>query len=221
MQLLPPAIMGAINETKPTSESFCAAMAATTPVGSGTEKLKCEDATGLTELNNCSFVSCNFAQLRVFDSTKFTNITFDHCTVDALMLVHKDREVWDPIEIRRQLEQLGVAIPGDVQLAAESVPAKEPDPELHDLEKIVRYFMRSTHISESVMLIKLGPTGQVFIDDTLPLLLKQGVMEEIENRGGNNQRRFRLRVSLQNINAAVASAKGSFEDFLGHFGNLD
>lgn len=175
----------------------------------------------LTELSDCSFVCCNFAQIRVFDSTIFTNITFDQCTVDALMLVHKDRESWDPVEIRRQLGQLGVAFPEDVQPALELVPVDEPDSELHDLEKIVRYFMRSTHISESVMQIKLGPKAQVFIDNTLPRLLKQRVMEEIENRGGSCQRRFRLCASLQKINAAVASSKGSFERFLDNFSSED
>ena len=39
-QVLPPAITGAITETNPSSESFCGAIIDTTPVGSGTEKLK-------------------------------------------------------------------------------------------------------------------------------------------------------------------------------------
>ena len=42
-QVLPPAITGAITETNPNNESFCGAIIETTPVGSGTEKLKCED----------------------------------------------------------------------------------------------------------------------------------------------------------------------------------
>lgn len=179
-----------------------------------------QNSLELTELHSCSFVNCNFAQIRVFDSTKFTDITFDRCTIDALMLVHRDRESWDPVEIRRQLEQLGIAFPEAIRPSAEQTPTKEPDPELHDIEKIVRYFMRSTHISESVMLMKLGPRGQVFINDTLPQLLRQGVMEEIENRGGTSQRRFRLSISLQSINTAIASASGSFDRFLGHFGSV-
>lgn len=168
----------------------------------------------LTELNGCSFAGCNFAQIRVCDSTKVANVTFDRCTVDALALTDKDWETWDPAEIRRQLKQLGVVLLGAVEPAAKNAPRKETDSELRDMEKIVRYFMRSTHISESVMLMKLGTTGQGFINHTLPQLLRRGIMEEIENRGGGDQRRFRLNVSLQALNAAVASAGGSFERFL-------
>jgi hypothetical protein len=43
----PPAIIGAMLETNPAREFSWEAMAATTPVGSGTEKLKCEEATGI------------------------------------------------------------------------------------------------------------------------------------------------------------------------------
>jgi len=51
---------------------------------------------------------------------------------------------------------------------------KVPDQELRDLGRIIRYFMRSTHISESVMLMKLGTRGQSFIDSALPQLLRGG-----------------------------------------------
>ena len=46
-------MIGAIIETSPINDEFCGAIADTTPVGSGTEKLKCGEATGFTELNNC------------------------------------------------------------------------------------------------------------------------------------------------------------------------
>src|SRR6185503_18458672 len=52
-QVFPPAITGAMTDTNPNNESLCGAIMETTPVGSGTEKLKCELATGFTELNNC------------------------------------------------------------------------------------------------------------------------------------------------------------------------
>ena len=51
--VFPPQITGSIIETNPINEVFCGAKIPTTPVGSKTEKLKCEEATGLTELNTC------------------------------------------------------------------------------------------------------------------------------------------------------------------------
>jgi len=172
----------------------------------------------LTKIAGCAFVNCNFAQVRVCNSTRFTHTTFDHCVIDALMLEDREWESWDPVEIRRQLARLGVAFAAEeASPAAASGRKEQPDTELHDLEKIVRYFMRSTHISESVILMKLGPRGQAFISDTLPLLIRQGIIGEIDNRGWGSQRRFRLSVSLQAINAALASANGSFRQFQTYF----
>jgi hypothetical protein len=47
MQVLPPAIIGAMALIKPINEFSSGQITETTPVGSGTEKLKWEEATGL------------------------------------------------------------------------------------------------------------------------------------------------------------------------------
>ncbi len=47
--MLPVTIAGATTETRPSSDESCGASTATTPVGSGTEKLKYGPATGLDE----------------------------------------------------------------------------------------------------------------------------------------------------------------------------
>ena len=170
-------------------------------------------------MNGCSFVGSKFAQLRVFDSTRVANVTFDKCTIDSLALTNKCHECWDPGEIRRQLEQLGVAFHEPATPAAGPIVAEEADLEIRDMQKIVRYFMRSTHMNENVMLMKLGERGHVFIKEILPVLIKRGVIVEIEYLGAGNQRRFRLGVSLQNLNTAIIAAQGSFERFLKQFGN--
>jgi len=73
--------------------------------------------------------------------------------------------------------------------------------------------MRSTHISESVIKIKLGEKGQYFIDNCLPDLLQECILVEIDNKGGALQRRFKLGKPLQQLNASLASAAGSFSKF--------
>src|SRR6218665_569922 len=55
--VFPPAITGRIIETKPIKLFVCGAIIPTTPVGSKVEKLKCELATGFTELNTCVYLS--------------------------------------------------------------------------------------------------------------------------------------------------------------------
>ena len=50
-------ITGNITLTRPSNEVFSEAIMLTTPIGSGTEKLKCELATGFTELNKAEYLS--------------------------------------------------------------------------------------------------------------------------------------------------------------------
>ena len=56
-QVLPPAITGATTETRPSSAGVSGARIETTPIGSSIEKLKCDDATGLTLENTCCTLS--------------------------------------------------------------------------------------------------------------------------------------------------------------------
>jgi hypothetical protein len=172
----------------------------------------------LTLLQNCLYSHTRFAQLRIYDSTIVNNTIFEECTVDAVSHADRKRESWDPGEIRGFLEQLGI----ELKYSENEVPAKTPsdivmDHNVHCLEKLVRYFMRSTHMSDRMVLIKLGERGQQFIDDTLPALLKHGVFEEIQHQGGGVQRRFRLGVPLENINAAITACRGSFDSFVEQF----
>jgi hypothetical protein len=180
-----------------------------------------ETSMELSEIKDCSFHGTRFAQLRLHDSTKIFNVTFSNCTVDALLHIDKHREFWDPAEIRRQLESLGVVYLDLSTTTVSSTTLGVPSLDIGDLEKLFRYFMRSTHISESVILIKLGTRGQSFIDRTLPKLTQRGVMAEIDNRGGGVQRRYRLGVPLQKLNAAVTAARGSFDRFLEQFPEIN
>lgn len=176
-----------------------------------------ETSMELTELSNCSFKDTRFAQLRLYASTRISGLKFVNCTVDVLVFIDGHREFWDPAEIKRQLEDRGVIFDEPSTPSVGVTTYGQPSPEIDDLEKIFRYFMRSTHISESVMLMKLGTRGQGFIDHTLPTLVRHRIMDEIDNRGGGVQRRYRLGVPLQRLNQAVAIARGSFSRFLEQF----
>ncbi|HEX4133777.1 MAG TPA: hypothetical protein VHY84_04075 [Bryobacteraceae bacterium] len=169
-----------------------------------------------TKLSQCSFVGCAFAQLRGIEVVDVSKVTFDRCTVESLLL-NEDREIWDPGEIRFELERAGVAFTEAITVPVEPVAEPEADPEFRDFERIVRYFMRSTHMSESVMLMKLGGRGPNFIDKALPRLIRHGIMREIDNHGGGEQRRFRRGVPFERLTAALAIAHGSFSKLLEQF----
>lgn len=169
----------------------------------------------LSTFSNCAFIDCHFGQLRIYNSSEFKDVAFDETSVDSIRLVDQDADVWDPSSVRVQLELRGVKFPQTGQPIIDEVAASgKVDQELRDLEKLLRYFMRSTHISESVMLIKLGNRASSFLDEVLPALEEHGILTEIANHGGNVQRRFKLGNSLEAINTAMTSAHGSFSDFL-------
>lgn len=171
----------------------------------------------LSELTNCKFIDCKFMQLRLSDTTRLSGVVFQACVVDALVPILPHREIWEPSEIRQRLEQAGVHYLDATPPAILNLPAQAPDPELVDVEKVLRYFMRSTHMSESVIRIKLGARGPAFIDGPLSQLLMKGVFVEIKNLGGGAQRRFRLGVPLSDLNDAMKKAKGEFDLFLSQF----
>jgi hypothetical protein len=172
----------------------------------------------LSTFANCRFVDCHFGQLRIFNSTRFQEVLFEAIAVDSIRIVEQESEVWDPLAVRATLEKCGVKF---AEETPSSIPegeiGRKSDQELRDFEKIIRYFMRSTHISENVILMKLGHHGQCFLDDTLPDLLEHRIMSEIENRGGGVQRRFKLGQSLEAIDAALTRAQGSYREFLNAF----
>ena len=138
----------------------------------------------------------------------------DECQIDSIRISDSGIEIWEPASIHLKLRALGIDFGDGNDLVDNSILDAELDDQLDCIGKLVRYFMRSTHISESVIKIKLGDRGQGFIDRTLPTLVEAGVLSEIENRGSGTQRRFRLSLSLAKLNSAMATSCGSFENFI-------
>jgi hypothetical protein len=170
----------------------------------------------LSVLADCTFTDCNFAQLRIYDSTHFENVVFAASTVDSVRIIDKEENLWEPNAIREKLSHLGILFPGEeVKVSQGHTNENKTDQELADVEKLIRYFMRSTQISEKVVLIKLGNRAQSFIDSQLPTLLNRQIMIEVENRGGGSgQRFFRLGVPLELLNRGINAAHGSYLKFL-------
>lgn len=172
----------------------------------------------ISSFKDCKFIDCHFGQIRVFGSTKFEAVRFENTAVDSVRLDTQDVEFWEPEAVRAAMIRLGVEMPDASGEVAPELELDFPmDPELRDMEKLVRYFMRSTHISESVILMKLGQSAQAFLDDTVPELLARGILVQIDNRGGGVQRRFRLGHGLEVLDQAITRARGSYSVFLDAF----
>jgi hypothetical protein len=172
----------------------------------------------VSSFKDCKFIDCHFSQIRAFSSTKFEAVQFEDTAVDSVRLEAQDAEFWEPEAVRAAMIRLGVCIPDTSgKVAPELQLDFSMEPELRDLEKIVRYFMRSTHISESVISMKLGQNAQTFLDDTVTELLARGILVQIDNRGGGAQRRFRLGHGLEVLDQAITRARGSYSAFLDAF----
>jgi uncharacterized protein YjbI with pentapeptide repeats len=173
----------------------------------------------VTEIASCDFVECTFGQLRLFTSTNICRNTFTSCTIDSIRFDETSLEIWEPNAIKAYLNKHNSFLNGGEVEETVDVESLSMDERLVSVEKLFRYFMRSTHISESVIKIKLGDRGQTFIDYTLPDLISTQVVEEIENRGAGQQRRFKLGRPLQSLNAHLSGAQGSYENFIAGFNN--
>lgn len=167
-----------------------------------------------TSFENCTFEGCTFGQLRIFSSTHFVNVLLTESQVDSLRLDDSGLEIWEPSGVQAKLHSLGLTSGESEDLFEGDEADLQLDDELANLEKLLRYFMRSTHVSESVIKMKLGDRGQGFLDKTVPALLERKVLEQIENRGGGNQRRFRLSMPLTRVNSSIAASGGEFSKFL-------
>lgn len=60
------------------------------------------------------------------------------------------------------------------QLATE-----ETNAEMRGLQKLLRYFMRSSQISDALLLAKLEARARGFITPTLPKLLRHGIIAKL------------------------------------------
>lgn len=171
-----------------------------------------------TEISNCSFVSCRFAKLKFFASTRIERVLFDECSLTVLAEDGRESECWDPVEIKRKLRAFGVSFKNDVQDESnETDPATGEDPRLKDAMKFFRIFYRNTHVVDSVIVRRMRGRANAFSDETLPLLIRHGIVEEIPYDGGGQQRRFRLHVPMRRIQEAGSTCGGSFDAFLEKF----
>lgn len=166
-------------------------------------------------LRNCRFVRCQFPRLEHFQSTSVQNVVLIDSPVDALSDMHRGTSYFEPTAVQSHICQLGFSLPeAPTELPLEPSTVAEREDAIVQFEKLLRYFMRSTHISESVVRVKLGGRGNAFISDTIPVLIEGGILSELENRGSDNQRRFKLGRPMEAINRALANSDGTIEQFV-------
>lgn len=189
------------------------------------------------KLKNVVFRNCYFAATAVKNS-QFSNCIFQNCIFEVVKFAIGDDEtplkwiqseliecdihaietesnfsLWNPEEIYAYLIK-NRYITENEDSNYELHLSESSDEKLICLEKLLRYFMRSTHISDSIIKMKIGEHYTTFEQEVLPYLLKVEVLEMIPNRSGSSQHRYRLGLPLAQINDAISKAYGKFEVFL-------
>lgn len=150
--------------------------------------------------------------MAVHRSTARINVRMADLRLDVLLR----RQLFNPTEIVSALNLHGIIVSERAD-GLVSAAAMQTDEELTVLERALRPFLRSTQVNEDVFRVRLGTRSGLFFTNVLPALEQSGVVEEVEYRGGGMQRRFRLGVAMEDIQAAFAKSKGRFEDFLHEF----
>jgi len=167
------------------------------------------------ELTGCRFTQCQFAKLDIFRSTLFREVEIVESTIDAVNVNDGTLTLYDPNACRAELTRRGAAFPqAAIQLPLAPAQPRQPEEAVIQFGKILRTFLRNTQISEGIIRMKLGSGANVFIHDSVPALLHRGVLVEIENRGGGQQRRFRLGFAMEALNDALEASGGRFSEFL-------
>lgn len=167
------------------------------------------------KLENCSFVNCSFVQLDIFRNTQLDGSELIESKVDSIGFPETTQSIWDPPQIHKKLKFLGLHIPnGNTANKEDKETHKTIDEELQLVVKLLRYFVRSTHMSDSVMKIKMSDRANFFFDNVLPKLIEKQILVEIENRGSSSQKRFKLGMNLSKLNRMAEKSKGDFVKFL-------
>ncbi len=163
-------------------------------------------------LERCRFLNCRFERLEIGRDAAIDAVLQD-CEIGSLLRSDHDDQLYDPRLIKSSLASYGFAIV-ETEQPALPLDVREPDEDSRLLERVLRIFLRSNQVNESVIRMRLGVRANYFLESQLSDLLRTGVLEIIPYRGSGEQRRFKLGVEMHRIQEALARSGGDFAAFL-------
>lgn len=159
-----------------------------------------------TTLSEVAFKNCHFERLETGPTTQVAGVELENCEVATLLRTEQEDVIYEPERMRQVLTDLGFSFRDGEEVAELQLPAPSVNLETQLAQNALRAFMRSTHVNEKVFRARLGTRSNAFFEDVLPVLIEGGVLEEVEYRGGGQQRRFKLQVPMRNIEPAIRKA---------------
>lgn len=167
-----------------------------------------------SKLSDVLFRECEFERIECDEDQQLAGCSFIDCRVDSLVVLPDGEQTYDPSLVEQGLRRAGaqVGAAADSQIKTGVV---DIDERVRQLERFLRVFLRSTHVDEDVIRLRLGKNfAPSFFDEVLPSLLNTGVLEEVPWRGGGYQRRYKLVSSMSTIERALERSRGDFDGFL-------
>lgn len=163
-------------------------------------------------LNEITFKSCEFERLEIDSRDTHLNCSFIECKVDSLVIQPEEEYVYDPNLIEKHLGQFGVKV-GESHPSFS--PSFEADDRLKIIERVLRSFLRHSHIDDDGIRVRLGKAHtSKFYEEILPHLLGHGILEEAPWRGQGVQKRYKLLKPMSDLGAAIEQSNGKFENFI-------
>ena len=166
------------------------------------------------KLKDCLFDHCQFAQIELDEKRKFRSCEFRDCDCYSVLTFSSESAMYAPTTIEYTLRKAGIVIPGSSSTDMSPTLDLNPQEELLLTERMCRIFYRSTGVNEGVLRQRLGSQANLFFDSVLPELIDHQVLERVQYSGAGNQSRYRLAVSLRNVQKSIKQAQGNFGKFL-------
>jgi hypothetical protein len=158
------------------------------------------------------FDDCEFERLDIEGSGGLKGCALNDCRVDSLVVLPDEQQSFDPVVINARMTAAGASLGDTSETGQMDFPEDE---RLKIFERFMRGFLRSTHMDESFIRVRLGKVNSpLFFDEMLPILLQRGVLEEVPWKGQGVQRRYKLSVPMSDISRSLERARGTFEGLL-------
>ena len=154
--------------------------------------------------------------------TAYRSIVLDEGSLPSkVTVVERDREArhaeehyYEPPSIQLALSHNGFDLQNAETVSVEDKITPEPDLEVQIVDRVLRYYQRSTSINENVFKKRLGTWWPNFEEKVLPDLIELGILNEVAYGGGGSQRRFRLSRGFENLERARRASKGDYNKLL-------
>ncbi|MEK8026305.1 hypothetical protein [Pseudaquabacterium rugosum] len=172
-------------------------------------------SVGKSRLTDVWFRQCEFERIDLEGDRSLEGSSFLECKVDSIVNVPEGEHTYEPLLVDRGLRGAGASVNSENADLTEDVAGLELDERVKLLERFFRVFLRSTHVDEEVVKLRLGKvSAPYFFDSVIPDLLAAGVLTEVQWRGGGLQRRYKLDMSMSTIERSLERARGSYSEFL-------